>query len=103
MAKVDAFNNFPTPTNKKQLMRFLGMIGFYRKFCLNFATTNFACPTISMQSSILGIGYASVFVTELTLRKSVTKRNVLSDLGTRREGEFQSLLLVSIISLSTIL
>jgi hypothetical protein len=38
MAKVDAINNFPTPTNKKQLMRFLGMIGFYRKFCSNFAT-----------------------------------------------------------------
>jgi hypothetical protein len=38
MAKVDVINNFPTPTNKKQLMRFLGMIGFYRKFCSNFAT-----------------------------------------------------------------
>ena len=38
MSKVDAINNFPTPTNKKQLMRFLGMIGFYRKFCSNFAT-----------------------------------------------------------------
>jgi hypothetical protein len=38
MANVDAINNFPTPTNKKQLMRFLGMIGFYRKFFSNFAT-----------------------------------------------------------------
>jgi hypothetical protein len=36
------------------------------------------------------------------LRKSLTKRNVLSDLGTRREGELQSLLLGSIISLSNI-
>jgi hypothetical protein len=35
MAKVDAINNFPNPTNKKQLMRFLGMIGFYTKFCSN--------------------------------------------------------------------
>jgi hypothetical protein len=32
MAKVDVINNFPTPTNKKQLMRFLGMIGFYKFF-----------------------------------------------------------------------
>jgi hypothetical protein len=38
MSKVDAINNFPTPTNKKQLMRFLGMIGFYRNFFSNFAT-----------------------------------------------------------------
>jgi hypothetical protein len=34
---VDAINNFPFPTNKKQLMRFLGMVGFYRRFCSNFA------------------------------------------------------------------
>ena len=38
MAKVDVINNFPTPTNKKQLMRFLGMIGFNRICCSNFAT-----------------------------------------------------------------
>jgi hypothetical protein len=38
MAKVDVINNFPTPTNKKQLMRFLGMIGFYKFFCSNVAT-----------------------------------------------------------------
>lgn len=37
-AKVDAITKFPPPTNKKQLMRYLGMIGFYRKFCSNFAT-----------------------------------------------------------------
>ncbi|CAC5410429.1 Retrovirus-related Pol polyprotein from transposon 17.6 [Mytilus coruscus] len=38
MAKVDAITKCPPPTNKKQLMRYLGMIGFYRKFCSNFAT-----------------------------------------------------------------
>ena len=36
-AKVDAILNFPTPKSKSQLMRFLGMVGFYRKFCKNFA------------------------------------------------------------------
>ena len=37
-AKVDAIANYPAPTNKKDLMRFLGMVGFYRKFCHNFST-----------------------------------------------------------------
>ena len=37
-AKVESILNFPRPTNKKQLMRYLGMAGFYRKFCKNFST-----------------------------------------------------------------
>ena len=36
-AKVQAVNEFPTPENKKSLMRFLGMCGYYRKFCKNFS------------------------------------------------------------------
>lgn len=34
MAKVEAYAKFPIPTNKKELMRFLGMAGFYRNFVL---------------------------------------------------------------------
>ena len=34
-AKVNAIN-FPVPNNRSQLMRFLGMVGHYRKFCKNF-------------------------------------------------------------------
>ena len=37
-AKVEAISQFPIPTNKKELMRFLGMAGFYRKFCPNFSS-----------------------------------------------------------------
>ena len=40
-AKVNAINailNFPAPQTKKELMRFLGMAGYYRKFCPNFST-----------------------------------------------------------------
>ena len=36
-AKVCVISEFPRPTGKKQLMRFLGMIGYYRKFCQNFS------------------------------------------------------------------
>ena len=35
-AKVQAIHDVPPPTTKKALMRFLGMAGYYRKFCRNF-------------------------------------------------------------------
>ena len=37
-SKVDAIVNFPMPENKREVMRFLGMAGYYRKFCYNFST-----------------------------------------------------------------
>ena len=36
-AKVEAISDFPVPTCKRQLMRFLGKAGYYRKFCHNFS------------------------------------------------------------------
>ena len=36
-AKVEALADFPVPSGKRQLMRFLGMAGYYRKFCNNFS------------------------------------------------------------------
>ena len=32
-----AISDFPVPTCKRQLMRFLGMVGYNRKFCNNFS------------------------------------------------------------------
>ena len=37
-AKTKAIHEFPAPVTRKELMRFLGMSGFYRKFVNNFAT-----------------------------------------------------------------
>ena len=36
-AKVNAISEFPVPKCKRQLMRFFGMAGYYRKFCKNFS------------------------------------------------------------------
>lgn len=36
-AKVDAICNMPVPKTRKDVQRFLGMAGYYRKFCPNFA------------------------------------------------------------------
>ena len=45
-AKVQAIYDFPVLSSKKQLMRFLGMAGYYRKFCNNF-------PSMSVPSTDL--------------------------------------------------
>ena len=37
-AKVRAVAQYPAPTTKKELMRFLGLVGYYRSFCKNFST-----------------------------------------------------------------
>ena len=36
-ANIEAVLTYPTPTSRKSLMRFLGMCGYYRRFCPNFA------------------------------------------------------------------
>ena len=36
-AKVEAIAQMPPPTSRKEVQRFLGMIGYYRRFCPNFA------------------------------------------------------------------
>ncbi|XP_071824592.1 uncharacterized protein [Apostichopus japonicus] len=35
--KVEAIEKFPTPKTRKELQRFLGMAGYYRRFCQNFS------------------------------------------------------------------
>jgi hypothetical protein len=37
LAKIQAIFDFPVPACRKQLMRFLGMAGYYRKCCLHFS------------------------------------------------------------------
>lgn len=36
-AKIQTIVAYPVPTSKRALRRFLGMVGYYRKFCKNFA------------------------------------------------------------------
>ena len=47
-SKVEAISNFPTPTSKRQLKRFLGMVNFYRLFIPDCATV--ALPLVSISS-----------------------------------------------------
>ncbi|KAK4296240.1 hypothetical protein Pmani_031240 [Petrolisthes manimaculis] len=41
-AKIEAIAHFPVPSDRRGLQRFLGMAGFYRRFCKNF--TSVASP-----------------------------------------------------------
>ena len=36
-ATVEAILKFPAPTDKREVIRFIGMAGYYRKFCCNFS------------------------------------------------------------------
>jgi hypothetical protein len=47
-AKVQAIVDFPPPTSPKEVRRFLGMVGYYRKFCQNFAEV--ALPLTNLTS-----------------------------------------------------
>ena len=35
--KIEAVKNFPYPKNQHQLRQFFGLVGYFRKFCENFA------------------------------------------------------------------
>lgn len=48
-ANVEAIVEYPTPNSRKSLMRFLGMVGYYRRFCSNLSSI--AAPLTDMTSS----------------------------------------------------
>ena len=45
-SKVQAILKYPVPKDKKQLMQFLGMVGYYQKFCRNFSQV--VCPLTTL-------------------------------------------------------
>ncbi|BHF59223.1 hypothetical protein SprV_0100218000 [Sparganum proliferum] len=51
-SKVEAIRDFPVPTSKRQLKRFLGMVNFYRRFLPNCA--DLMLPLINMLSGPKG-------------------------------------------------
>lgn len=50
--KTQGIENYPAPTNKKQLQRFLGMCGYYRQFREGYARlTSVLTPLVSIKKS----------------------------------------------------
>ncbi|KAL2103192.1 hypothetical protein ACEWY4_000060 [Coilia grayii] len=48
-SKVEAILNYPVPSTRRELRRLLGMVGYYRSFCKNFAAI--AAPLTDLLSS----------------------------------------------------
>ncbi len=49
-AKIKAIAAFPLPTTRRKLRRFLGMSGYYRRFCKNFSSV--AAPLTALTSPL---------------------------------------------------
>lgn len=57
-SKTEAICNYPVPKTRRELRRFLGMAGYYRAFCKNFATvvsplTNLLSPKVQFEWSAM--------------------------------------------------
>ncbi|XP_043968384.1 uncharacterized protein LOC122828679 isoform X1 [Gambusia affinis] len=50
-AKVKVISDFPVPSSRRELRRFLGMAGFYRRFCKNFSTVAAPLTTLTSPST----------------------------------------------------
>ena len=48
-SKVEAILKYPAPTTRRELRRFLGMVGYYRSFCKNFSVV--AAPLTDLLST----------------------------------------------------
>ena len=51
-AKVRVIVEYPAPTTRRELMRFLGMAGYYRKFCRNFASVCESLTNLLKKNSV---------------------------------------------------
>uniref|UniRef100_A0A669CS17 ribonuclease H n=1 Tax=Oreochromis niloticus TaxID=8128 RepID=A0A669CS17_ORENI len=58
LAKIQAILDFPAPRTRRELRRFLGMVGYYRGFCRNFAEV--VAPLTSLTSVLKPFVWSSV-------------------------------------------
>jgi len=64
-SKVDAILNFPVPTDNREVMRFLGMAGYYCKFCYNFSTVAEPLTSLLQKQRKCGVKIATTFLRKL--------------------------------------
>lgn len=57
-AKIESICAFPVPSNRMELHRFLGMTGYYRGFCPNFASL--VAPLTDLVSTKVSFNWTTV-------------------------------------------
>ena len=68
---MEAISDFPVPTCKRQLMRFLGMTGYYRKLCDNFSVI--AEPLTNLLNKRTEFIWANECQKAFDIRKAILK------------------------------
>ena len=82
--KVTAVTDWPTPTNRKQLQRFLGFANFYRRFIRNYS--HIAAPLTALTSVKVSFGWTP----EAAAAFGVLKRRFVSaPVLTQPDGKLQ--------------
>ena len=79
-AKVQAVSEFPPPTTKKELQRFLGLVGYYRSFCRNFSTVVFPLTEL-LKGGAKFVWLLEKFIEDIQRQSWPTKLNELTKGG----------------------
>lgn len=74
-ANVAAILEYPAPTSREPLIRFLGMAGYYRRFCTNFA--KIAQPLTNMTSGSVSLNWTTECEDSCKLKILLTQDPVL--------------------------
>ena len=48
--KIESVQNWPVPTNVSEVKSFLGLVGYYRRFCENFSTVAYPLTELTHKS-----------------------------------------------------
>ncbi len=72
-AKVEAVCSFHAPTTRRELLCFLGMVGYYRVFCKNFACV------VAPLTDLLSLKRPFEWSQQCQLRPKRAGRNNVSD------------------------
>jgi transposase InsO family protein len=77
LSKVEAVNNWPKPTNVKQLRSFLGLAGYYRKFVHHFAVIAKPLTTL-LKKGVLFVWTQDHDLAFTALKQALTSAPVLA-------------------------
>ena len=89
--KIDAINKLASPTTKKQIRSFIGMIGFYRKFIPNFAEISAVLTDLTKKNLPNKVSWTHVHQNAfMCLKKALTSYPILQNPDLSKEFVLQT-------------